>query len=65
MGVVRRRYPEVAHALDWLSAFGSTRPRLEPGPAPPCIFLACESMDRGREILGQLPPGLEGFWPED
>src|SRR5882757_6516443 len=25
LGVVRRRYPEVAHALDWLSLFGSAR----------------------------------------
>jgi 4-diphosphocytidyl-2-C-methyl-D-erythritol kinase len=57
VGVVRRRYPEVARALDWLSAFGSAR--LTGTGA--CVFLACESMDRGREIQGQLPPGLDGF----
>jgi 4-diphosphocytidyl-2-C-methyl-D-erythritol kinase len=57
VGVVRRRYPEVARALDWLSAFGSAR--LTGTGA--CVFLACESMDRGREILGRLPPGLDGF----
>lgn len=57
VGVVRRRYPEVARALDWLSAFGSAR--LTGTGA--CVFLACESMDRCREILDRLPPGLDGF----
>jgi 4-diphosphocytidyl-2-C-methyl-D-erythritol kinase len=57
LGVVRRRYPEVAHALDWLSGFGSAR--LTGTGA--CVFLAVESMDRGREILGRLPPGLDAF----
>ena len=41
LGVVRRRYPEVAHALDWLSLFGSAR--LTGTGA--CVFLACETMD--------------------
>jgi 4-diphosphocytidyl-2-C-methyl-D-erythritol kinase len=36
LGVVRRRYPEVARALDWLSAFGSAR--LTGTGA--CVFLA-------------------------
>ena len=44
LGVVRRRYPEVAHALDWLSLFGSAR--LTGTGA--CVFLACETMDLGR-----------------
>jgi 4-diphosphocytidyl-2-C-methyl-D-erythritol kinase len=57
LGVVRRRYPEVARAFDWLSAFGAVR--LTGTGA--CVFLACESMDRGREIVGKLPPGLEAF----
>ena len=41
LGVVRRRYPEVARAFDWLSAFGSAR--LTGTGA--CVFLACESLD--------------------
>jgi 4-diphosphocytidyl-2-C-methyl-D-erythritol kinase len=57
LGVVRRRYPEVAHALDWLSLFGSAR--LTGTGA--CVFLACETMDLGREIMRKLPPGIEGF----
>lgn len=57
LGVVRRRYPEVAHALDWLSLFGSAR--LTGTGA--CVFLACETHDRGREILRELPPAFAGF----
>ena len=57
LGVVRRRYPEVAHALDWLSDFGPAR--LTGTGA--CVFLAVETMDRGREILGKLPPAIDGF----
>jgi 4-diphosphocytidyl-2-C-methyl-D-erythritol kinase len=57
LGVVRRRYSEVARALDWLSAFGSAR--LTGTGA--CVFLACETMDRGREILRNLPPAFDAF----
>ena len=57
LGVVRRRYPEVAHALDWLSLFGSAR--LTGTGA--CVFLACETLNRGQEILSKLPPEFEGF----
>jgi 4-diphosphocytidyl-2-C-methyl-D-erythritol kinase len=57
LGVVRRRYPEVARALDWLSVFGFAR--LTGTGA--CVFLACETLDRGREILGKLPPAMDAF----
>jgi 4-diphosphocytidyl-2-C-methyl-D-erythritol kinase len=57
VGVVRRRYPEVARALDWLSAFGPAR--LTGTGA--CVFLAVETLDRGREILGRLPPEFDAF----
>jgi 4-diphosphocytidyl-2-C-methyl-D-erythritol kinase len=57
LGVVRRRYPEVAQALDWLSAFGLAR--LTGTGA--CVFVALESMQRGEQIMGQLPPGSEAF----
>jgi 4-diphosphocytidyl-2-C-methyl-D-erythritol kinase len=57
LGVVRRRYPEVARALDWLSGFGEAR--LTGTGA--CIFLDCETADRGREILGKLPPAFDAF----
>jgi 4-diphosphocytidyl-2-C-methyl-D-erythritol kinase len=57
LGVVRRRYPEVARALDWLSGFGPAR--LTGTGA--CVFLAVETMERGREILSQLPPTLDAY----
>jgi 4-diphosphocytidyl-2-C-methyl-D-erythritol kinase len=57
LGVVRRRYPEVARAFDWLSAFGPAR--LTGTGA--CVFLACESMALGQEIVSKLPAGLDAF----
>jgi 4-diphosphocytidyl-2-C-methyl-D-erythritol kinase len=57
LGVVRRRYPEVAQALDWLSAYGSAR--LTGTGA--CVFLACETLERGREIVRELPPACEAY----
>ena len=57
LGVVRRRYPEVARALDWLSGFGSAR--LTGTGA--CVFLALESKDRGQEIMRQLPRKWDAF----
>jgi 4-diphosphocytidyl-2-C-methyl-D-erythritol kinase len=57
LGVVRRRFPQVAHALDWLSVYGSAR--LTGTGA--CVFLACETMELGQEIIAKLPPEFEGF----
>jgi 4-diphosphocytidyl-2-C-methyl-D-erythritol kinase len=57
LGVVRRRYPEVAHALDWLSVFGSAR--LTGTGA--CVFLACETKDLAQEIMRKVPPEIKGF----
>ena len=54
--VVRRRYPEVARAVDWLSTYGAAR--LTGTGA--CIFMVCEPA-RAREIVGQLPAGYEAF----
>jgi 4-diphosphocytidyl-2-C-methyl-D-erythritol kinase len=57
LSVVRRRYPEVARALDWLSGYGPAR--LTGTGA--CVFMACETWARGGEILRELPPGWNGF----
>ena len=57
LGVVRRRYPEVARALDWLSVFGSAR--LTGTGA--CVFLACENLDLAQEIRRKVPPEFESF----
>ena len=55
--VVRRRYPPVARALDWLSAFGPAR--LTGTGA--CVFLDLGTTDRGCDIAGDVPPAVEAF----
>jgi 4-diphosphocytidyl-2-C-methyl-D-erythritol kinase len=57
LGVVRRRFPEVARALDWLSRYGPAR--LTGTGA--CVFLAVETIELGLEIVRRLPPELDGF----
>ena len=57
LGVVRRRYPEVARALDWLSDFGEAR--LTGTGA--CVFVSVESLERGRDIMRELPPAMDAF----
>jgi len=54
--VVRRRYPEVARAIDWLSPFGAAR--LTGTGA--CVFVACEEA-RARGAAGEMPPEWQGF----
>ncbi len=55
--VVRRRHPEVAAALDFLSRFGDARLT----GTGSCVFLACATRDAAREIMRTLPKTLEGF----
>ncbi|HVC00622.1 MAG TPA: 4-(cytidine 5'-diphospho)-2-C-methyl-D-erythritol kinase [Steroidobacteraceae bacterium] len=55
--VVRRRYPEVASALDHLSRFG--RARLTGTGA--CVFLDCGSDERGLEIMRHTPAEWGAF----
>jgi 4-diphosphocytidyl-2-C-methyl-D-erythritol kinase len=57
VGVVRQRYPDVAQALDWLSVHGPAR--LTGTGA--CVFVECDSMDRGAQILREVPPGIDAF----
>jgi 4-diphosphocytidyl-2-C-methyl-D-erythritol kinase len=57
LGVVRRRYPEVAQALDWLSAFGTAR--LTGTGA--CVFVALDSVERGQALMSQIPASWEGY----
>lgn len=58
LGVVRRRYPEVARALDWLSRHGHAR--LTGTGA--CVFLGPLSGDRNAEMMRTLPPEFDAFW---
>lgn len=55
--VVRRRYPEVASALDFLAKFG--RARMTGTGA--CVFLDCGTVERGREIMRQMPKGFGAY----
>lgn len=55
--VVRRRYPEVARAFEWLSRFGTAR--LTGTGA--CVFLACESLERGRELERAAPADCTAY----
>jgi 4-diphosphocytidyl-2-C-methyl-D-erythritol kinase len=54
--VVRRRYPAVARAIDWLSAYGEVR--LTGTGA--CVFMACERA-LAEELIGRLPAGFDAF----
>jgi 4-diphosphocytidyl-2-C-methyl-D-erythritol kinase len=56
LAVVRRRFPEVARAIDWLSPYGAAR--LTGTGA--CVFMACESA-QAHEIVTRMPAGFEAF----
>jgi 4-diphosphocytidyl-2-C-methyl-D-erythritol kinase len=57
LGVVKRRYPEVARAFDWLSSYGTAR--LTGTGA--CVFLELDTKERGQKIVRELPPGMDAF----
>jgi 4-diphosphocytidyl-2-C-methyl-D-erythritol kinase len=56
LGVVRRRYPEVARAMEWLSPYGEARLT----GTGSCVFMVCEEA-RARELLAKLPPAWQGY----
>jgi len=56
LDVVRRRYPEVAHAFEWLSRFGA--PRLTGTGA--CVFVAMDGA-RARALAREVPAQFEAF----
>ncbi|QIK37185.1 4-(cytidine 5'-diphospho)-2-C-methyl-D-erythritol kinase [Caldichromatium japonicum] len=55
--VVRRCYPEVAAALDWLSAWGEGR--LTGTGA--CVFAVFADLEHAIDALRQAPPAVSGF----
>jgi len=55
--VVRRRYPEVAAALDWLDAYAPARMT----GTGACVFAAFESEAAANEVAGQVPANWCGF----
>ena len=54
--VVRRRYPEVARAMEWLLSFGEARLT----GTGSCVFMVCEEA-RARALLRALPPEWSGY----
>lgn len=57
LAVVRRRYPPVAAALDWLDGFGAARLT----GTGSCVFAAFEHEADARAVVAALPAGYEGF----
>ncbi|MCG6900278.1 MAG: 4-(cytidine 5'-diphospho)-2-C-methyl-D-erythritol kinase [Gammaproteobacteria bacterium] len=55
--VVRRRYPQVAAAIDWLSAFAPARLTGTGG----CVFAAFETQAAAQAVAAQLPADWSGF----
>lgn len=55
--LVRRRYPAVEHAFQWLAPHGAPRMTGSGG----CVFIEVADPDMGHRILGALPPGFGGF----
>jgi 4-diphosphocytidyl-2-C-methyl-D-erythritol kinase len=56
LAVVRRRYPDVDRAMNWLSSFGEARLT----GTGSCVFMVCEAA-RARQLLRQLPPEWVGY----
>jgi 4-diphosphocytidyl-2-C-methyl-D-erythritol kinase len=54
--VVRRRYPEVVRAMEWLSPLGEARLT----GTGSCVFVVCEET-RARALLEELPPEWHGY----
>jgi 4-diphosphocytidyl-2-C-methyl-D-erythritol kinase len=55
--VVRRRYPEVAAAIDWLGAFAPARLTGTGG----CVFAAFQTETAAQAVAAQLPVDWSGF----
>ncbi|MCG6967305.1 MAG: 4-(cytidine 5'-diphospho)-2-C-methyl-D-erythritol kinase [Chromatiaceae bacterium] len=57
LGVVRKRYPALAQAYDWL---GQTLEARLTGTGA-CLFAACNGRDEAEQLLRERPPGVDGF----
>ncbi|MCB1802806.1 MAG: 4-(cytidine 5'-diphospho)-2-C-methyl-D-erythritol kinase [Gammaproteobacteria bacterium] len=57
LAVVRKRYPDVAQAYDWLDQFAQAR--LTGTGA--CVFAEVASRDQGEKLLRRLPADLPGL----
>jgi 4-diphosphocytidyl-2-C-methyl-D-erythritol kinase len=55
--VVRARYPQVAHALDWLGQFAPARLT----GTGSCIFAPCASLNEAQDIVTKVPAQWRGM----
>lgn len=55
--VVCRRYPQVAHHLEWLRRYGDARMT----GSGACVFCAFGSEEAARRAFSELPDGMHGF----
>jgi 4-diphosphocytidyl-2-C-methyl-D-erythritol kinase len=55
--VVTRRYPAVAEHLEWLGKRGNARVTGSGG----CVFAEYASREEAQRVMGELPPGMNGF----
>jgi 4-diphosphocytidyl-2-C-methyl-D-erythritol kinase len=55
--VVRRRYPEVAAALDWLGRFGPSRLT----GTGSCVYAPVADVEAARHVVAQVPPPWQGW----
>jgi 4-diphosphocytidyl-2-C-methyl-D-erythritol kinase len=55
--VVRARYPQVAHALDWLGHFAPARLT----GTGSCIFAPCASLNEAQDIITKVPAPWRGM----
>jgi len=55
--VVRRRFPEVDRAFDWLARYGQPRMTGSGG----CVFIEVADAKYGKECLADAPRGVMGF----
>ena len=59
--VVRKRYPEVDKALNWLAEIGETAEQVRMTGTGGCVFASFEREARAREVLALVPDAWQAF----
>ena len=55
--IVRKKYPDIAKAIDWLSTFSPARLTGTGG----CLFATFNRQEDAQQVYEQLPPAWQGF----
>jgi 4-diphosphocytidyl-2-C-methyl-D-erythritol kinase len=55
--VVKRNYPPVAQALDWLNQYAESRMT----GTGACVFSGFDNQEQAQEVITSLPVGWQGF----